>query len=294
MHKRLFLAYCFLLVLFASPCLAEPLPITVSVAPLKYFVDQIGGEQVDVTVMVPAGASPATYEPKSRQMAALTKAKLFIAIGVPFERAWLPRLQAANPDMEVVKALAGVELMRMQTHHHEGHEEDSCCGEQLEGHLDPHVWTSPKAAKVMATTILSSLIQAAPERRDVYRKNFDQLIVKIEKLDSELKQLLSGKQGTRFLVYHPSWGYFARDYKLIQVPVELEGKAPGPRELAQIIRMAEKNGIKVVFAQPQFSKKSAQIVANGIGGKVVLADPMAEDWANNLRKVARSIKEALR
>ena len=159
---------------------------------------------------------------------------------------------------------------------------------------DPHVWTSPTASKALASAILSALIQVDPEGSSEYRNNYERLLMEIEALDNELRQLLAGKQGTRFLVYHPSWGYFARDYGLIQIPVELEGKKPGPRELAQIIRMAEKKGITVIFAQPQFSEKSARIVADAIDGKVVLADPLSEDWANKLRHVARSIHEALR
>lgn len=280
-----------MILLCSTPCMAAPLHVTVSIAPLKYFTEKIGGNNVEVMIMVPAGASPATYEPKPRQMAALTKSEMFIAIGVPFERAWLPRMQAANPDMKVVKALAGVELMQMKSHHHDadGHADG---GE--EGLPDPHVWTSPKASKALASTILSSLVQADPERSLEYKKNYNELLAEIVAVDSDLKKMLAGKQGTRFLTYHPSWGYFARDYGLVQIPVELEGKEPGPRELAQVIRMAKKSGIKVVFAQPQFSEKSARIVANAIGGTVVFADPLSEDWANNLRKVAESIRDSLR
>ena len=192
--------------------------------------------------------------------------------------------------MEVVKALAGIELMQLQSHHHEGDKHE----DEEDGIPDPHVWTSPTASKALASAILSALIQIDPEGNGEYRNNYDRLIQEIEVLDSDLKQLLAGKQGTRFLVYHPSWGYFARDYGLIQIPVELEGKEPGPRELAQVIRMAKKEGITVIFAQPQLSEKSARIVADAIDGKVVLADPLSEDWANNLRHVGRSIHEALR
>jgi len=290
MTKRLAFIYCALFLLFASPCGAASLSVTMSVAPLKYFAEQIGGDRVNVTVMVPAGASPATYEPKPRQMAALSDAKLFIAIGVPFERAWLPRMRSANPKMVVVKALAGIELMRMAAHHHDG----SFAGEEHDGISDPHVWTSPAAAKSLSSTILSALIQVDPAGSSEYQKNYNRLVEGIDALDSDLRHLLEGKRGTKFLVYHPSWGYFARDYGLVQIPVELEGKEPGPRELAEVIRMAKKDGITVVFAQPQFSEKSARIVADAIDGELVMADPMSEDWANNLREVARSIKQALR
>jgi len=291
MKKRFALIFCAVFLLFASSGRAASLPVTVSIAPLKYFAEQIGGDRVDVTIMVPAGASPATYEPKPRQMAALTRAKLFLAVGVPFERAWLPRMRDTNPAMAVVKVNAGIKPLHMKSHHHE---EGGHAVKEHEGIPDPHVWTSPTAARTMARVILSALVQADPDGSSEYQKNHGRLLAEIDALDSDLRRLFAGRRGTRFLVYHPSWGYFARDYGLIQMPVELEGKEPGPRELAQVIKMAMRNGIRVVFAQPQFSEKSARIVADAIGGKVVLADPLAEDWANNLRRVGRSFHEALR
>lgn len=289
MMKRTLLLLGLLLALTAVPGQASQLGVVVSVAPLKFFAERIGGDRVDASVMVPAGASPATYEPKPRQMVALTKAQLFVAIGVPFEKAWLPRIQSSNPDLTIVKGITGIELLQMQSHHHDDHGHDD-----HDGIPDPHVWTSPTASKTLAGVILSALVQADPQGSDFYQKNYEQLLTEIDTLDAELHQMLDGKKDTRFLVYHPSWGYFARDYGLIQMPVELEGKKPGPKELAQIIRMAQENNIKVVFAQPQFSEKSARIVADAIEGRIVEADPLAEDWANNLRRVGKSIRDALR
>lgn len=290
MITRILSILCLMLLLAPSPCRAnEPLSVMVSILPLKYFTQHIGGERVQVSVMVPPGASPATYEPKPRQMVTLAQAKLYIAIGVPFEKAWLPRLRSANPSMTIVKGASGIHMRYMQAHHHDhGH------GEAHTGTPDPHVWNSPTEAKKLAGNILAALVQADPEGSKVYRNNYDRLIKKVDAVDAELRTLLAGKQGTRFLVYHPSWGYFARDYGLTQIPVELEGKEPGPRELAGIIKMAEKDGITVIFAQPQFSQKSARIVARAINGSVILADPLAEDWADNLLKVGRQLRNALR
>lgn len=239
--------------------------------------------------MVSPGSSPATYEPKPRQMVALTSAALYIAIGVPFEKAWLPRMQSANPHMTVVMGNSGMKMRYMKAHHHEkeGHTDH-------DGIADPHVWNSPTQAKILAANILTALIKADPDGSTVYQKNFKALIKDINAVDAELRSLFAGKQGTRFLVYHPAWGYFARDYDLVQIPVELEGKEPGPKELAQVIRMAKKDALTVIFAQPQFSEKSARIVARAIGGTVVLADPLAEDWADNLRRVGREFHNALR
>lgn len=288
--------------LFASPALAEELNVTVSIAPLKYFVGQIGKDRVHTVIMVPSGASPATYEPRPRQMVQLEKSALFIAVGVPFERAWLPRIQSANPDITVVKAQKGIRLQPMAAHHHEAveeHHDDEHPGEMKEHHgqirpLDPHVWNAPSLCAKMAGTILAGLVQADPAGEAEYRVNYDALIKQINAVDTRIRTLLAGLSGSRFMVYHPSWGYFAHEYGLIQIPVELEGKEPGPREMAEVIALAKKENIRVIFAQPQFSAKSATTIARAIGGKVVIADPLAENWDDNLIEMATQMAEALK
>lgn len=275
--------------LFATPAPAAEMTVTVSIAPLKYFVEQIGGDRVRTEVFVPAGASPATFEPKPRQMVQLAESRLFIAVGVPFERAWLPRIANANPAISIVKATAGMKLMPMQDHHHDGgdHEGDR------DILFDPHVWNAPSMCREMAGTILSALVRTDPAGSNVFQRNYDRLLDRINDVDGRIRTLLTNLSGVHFMVYHPSWGYFAREYGLIQVPVEVEGKEPGPRELAEIIRLAKKESIKVIFIQPQFSKKSAQTIAKAINGRVVIADPLAEDWGNNLVKVAGAVRDAL-
>ena len=96
------------------------------------------------------------------------------------------------------------------------------------------------------------------------------------------------------MVFHPSWGYFARQYGLEQVPIEIEGKAPKPAQLAELIGHAKEQNIQIIFVQPQFSRKSAEVVAREIGGKVVFADPLAEDWLQNLADVAEKFRQAAR
>nr|WP_287411649.1 zinc ABC transporter substrate-binding protein [Pseudodesulfovibrio sp.] len=294
MNRLKFFVLFAALLLYVVPTRAEGMTVTVSIAPLKYFVESIGGDLVEVEVMVSSGASPATYEPKPRQMVALTRSKLYIAIGVPFERAWLPRMHSANPDMTVVKSTSGMHLLPMASHHHHQDGNEVLQVEQGKRILDPHVWNSPKMARELAAVILSALVRADAAGSPVYRKNYDQLMAKINEVDTEIKGLLAGSKGKHFLTYHPSWGYFAHDYGLVQVPVELEGKHPGPRELAKVIELAKEESIKAVFVQPQFSAKSAQTIADAIGGQLVVADPLAEDWADNLVNIARQFSITLR
>ncbi len=304
---------------------AEKLPVFVSVVPQKYFVQQIGKGLVDVQVMVHPGSSPATYEPKPKQMAELSKSKIYFAIGVPFENAWLGKIASANPDMRVVHTDQGIEKLAMAAHHHhedgdhagehhkDGHHEGEHHGaghdhEKGEHHgeadhdgghhehagLDPHIWLSPQLVKIQARTILTALQEADPAHRSDYQANFKTFTAQIDQLDADLKKTLAGKQGLQFMVFHPSWGYFAHAYGLKQVPIEIEGKDPKPAQLAELIRHAREEGIKVVFVQPQFSTKSAKLVAREIGGQVAFANPLAEDWMANLRGVADKFHAALK
>lgn len=279
---------------------SDRVPVFVSISPQKYFVQQIGKDLVDVQVMVPPGASPATYEPKPRQMADLSKARVYFAIGVPFENTWLKRIAAANPKMEVVHTDDGINKIPMATHHHdkevEQHEEGVDRGAGAHGHrgLDPHIWLSPPLVKIQARAIMETLQKKDPSHRVEYQRNYQQFSAQINWLDDELKALFADKQELRFMVFHPSWGYFAHAYGLKQVAVEIEGKDPKPARLKALIKLARENDIDVIFAQPQFSSKSAELVAREIGGQVAFADPLAADWLSNLRNVADRFKTALK
>jgi zinc transport system substrate-binding protein len=147
---------------------------------------------------------------------------------------------------------------------------------------------------IQTRAILSALQKVDPIHRFDYEANYKAFISEISKLDTELRNIFNGKHGLQFMVFHPAWGYFADTYGLKQIPVEIEGKNPKPAQLKELIEYANQNDINVIFVQPQFSAKSAEVIARGISGQVVLADPLAEEWAVNLRKVARAIKAALR
>ena len=284
----------------------ESLSVFVSVLPQKTFVQQIGKDMVSVKVMVQPGASPATYEPKPRQMAALAKANLYFAIGVPFENTWLDKIASANPAMEVVHTDQGIEKLAMAAHHHDegpGHEEEEHHGDEdhqgeadRHGHhgLDPHIWLAPSLVKVQADHILAALSKADPDHAGQYAANHKLFLEKITRLDADLKDQFKGMQGLKFMVFHPAWGYFAHAYGLKQVPIEIEGKDPKPAQLQELIHHAREEQIRVIFVQPQFSSKSAKVVAREIGGRVAAADPLAEDWEANLRSVADLFKDALR
>jgi zinc transport system substrate-binding protein len=209
--------------------------------------------------------------------------------------------------MMVVQTDHGIPKTPMADHHHHRgqadqqktdrhHENERGQDENRRdpGILDPHIWLSPPLVMIQARAILSALQKVDPVHRSDYEANYKAFISEISKLDAELRNIFSDKHGLQFMVFHPAWGYFAETYGLKQIPVEIEGKNPKPAQLKELIEYANQNDINVIFVQPQFSAKSAEVIAGGIGGQVVLADPLAEEWAVNLRKVSRAIKVALR
>lgn len=272
----------------ATPESTGVLHVTVSILPQKYFVERIGGVHVDVNVMVQPGASPATYEPKPEQLQALSKADAYISIGVPFEDAWLERIGSANPEMLLVDSTQGIERTAMAAHHHEGEEH-----EEEAKNLDPHIWLSPRLVSVQARNIYDALVRLDPERKDTYKANLDRFIADIDALDVHIRETLAGVENRKFMVFHPSWGYFARDYDLEMIPIEIGGQEPSAAELAALVEEAREEGIRVIFAQPEFSTRSAEIIANEIGGEMLLVSPLAADWLDNLRRVAETFAEAM-
>ena len=269
---------------------ARPLRVFVSILPQKYFAEKIGGDLVDVAVMVEPGANPQTYEPKPKQMLALAKTSIYLAIGVPFETTWLAKIAATNPNMLVVHTDAGIKKIPMMAHHRESELEEDRHGIQ-----DPHVWLSPPLVIIIAENMLQAFIKVDPAHRLIYEKNHNSFVKELVVLDAEIRATFRGKgKAVEFMVFHPAWGYFAQAYGLEQVPIELEGKQPKAAELQRLIQYAKQRGIKVIFAQPQFSRQAAQAITESIGGQIVLADPLAADWDRNLRQVASKFKAALK
>ena len=258
------------------------MPVYVSIVPQKYFVEKIGGGLVYVSVMVQPGASPATYEPKPRQMVTLSKAKIYFAIGVPFEKVWLKKIAAANPKMLVIHTQKGIEKKPMEA-------------DKPNGIKDPHVWLSPSLVMIQALNILSALLEVDPANAPVFEGNYKKFIMEIVSLDAELRGIFASRgENVKFMVFHPAWGYFARSYGLKMIPVESEGKDTKPAGLRRLIEKAKKYDINVIFVQPEFSTKNAEIIAKAIGGQVTFASSLHPNWAGNLKEVAGKFKAALR
>ncbi|OQX26794.1 MAG: hypothetical protein BWK80_08585 [Desulfobacteraceae bacterium IS3] len=293
-------AICLLYVIFgANPALSETLSVFVSIVPQKYFVEKVGGDLVNISVMASPGADVHTFEPKPKQMVELGKAKIYFAIGIEFENAWLGKFAAANPLMLIVQTDKGIEKISMQGHGSHDEHEAAEKGEHGHGHhhgsADPHIWLSPRLVKVQAINIRDALVSADPANHTAYKTNCEKFLKEIDELDAEIKKLFSEKGGkVRFMAFHPSWAYFARDYGLDQIPVEIEGKNPGPAQLKDLIVLARKLDIKTIFVPPMSAVKIAESLAKEIGGQLIAADPLAADWAKNLRETAGKFKAALK
>jgi len=277
-----------MLCLFWSADTSARVDLYVSVIPLKYFTKRVGGEHVNVEVMVQPGHSPVTYEPTPRQMAALSAADAYIRIGVPFETFWMKHIREANPDLEIIDARAGIDssLMAFSSLSPEGHDRDNERRDE-----DPHLWLDPALAGEIAKTIRNYLIRADMANSEDYRRNTEQFLKELEQLDTGIRNYFSPLDKRRFLVFHPAWGYFARAYGFEQLVVEHEGKEPGPHALSKLVELARRENIRTVFVQKQISSRMANTLATEIDGRVVVLDPLAGDFFSNLMKAAKAIAD---
>jgi zinc transport system substrate-binding protein len=267
----------------------ERIRVAVSVPPQGDFVARIGGGRVQVDVMIPPGYSHVDYPLTPRQIVALSRARLYVAVGHPafeFEQIQLRPFLATVPGLEVVDMSRGMPLLAGEG---EGGDEDG------HGHTagDPHVWVAPVTVAVAGRNIAAALERIDPAHAGEYRANLARFEADVAALDREIRTELGPFRGSRFMVYHPTWGYFAHEYGLRQVAIEGEGKEPSARRLIRLIDEARREGVKVVFVQRGFPRKSAQVIADAVGGSVVIADPQERDWLGNLRRVTRALREAL-
>jgi len=251
--------------------LAAPVKVTVSILPQAWFVEQIGGDLVEVSVLVGPGHSPAIYEPTPRQMATLEQANLFLAAGVPFEKGLLPRVQA----------LPSAPVIAGPRPNHYGHHHD----------IDPHTWLDPALAMALADTVSIRLQSIMPSEAGTIEDNCNALKDHLAKIDQQARDILAPFRGRTFFVFHPAFGHFAAAYDLVQVSVETGGHEPGPRHLAEVIERARALGVRSVIVQPQFSRKSAETVATAIEADIVVLDPLAANYEANFLIIAQTLAD---
>lgn len=249
--------------------------VATTIAPLGDFVKAVGGEKVEVTVVVPPGAEPHTFEPTPSLMIDVAKADLYVMNGAGLEF-WMDKLLVANKGMVVVDSSQGVALLQ-----------------ERKGEIDPHVWISLRNAAMQVNNICSGLITVDPANKDYYIKNRDDYLQKLQSLDEELNQTFAGKKSRIFIVHHPAWTYFARDYVLSQVPLMENEKEPGPKYLGEVIDLARRNNITTIFIEPEYNPKAAEVIAREMNTGIVTLDPLAKNYLENMAYAGREIAKSL-
>ena len=258
--------------------------VFVSILPQKYFVERIGGRHVNISVMVGVGQSPATYEPSPRQMALLSESQLYFRMGVPFENVWIDVIKELNTNLKLIECCTELVNIITEGHHHDV---DHQIGK--ENAKDPHVWTSPENAKVIALKVKNALVDSQPLYKLEFESNYIRLIEDLNELDKDIKSRLGQLNNRYIIVSHPSWGYYAEAYNLIQLPIELDGKEVRAKSLAKLIQFARSKNIKRIFTQKQFNKDAAKIIAREINAELIELNPLAEDYIANLHYVTDAI-----
>ncbi|MFA5375685.1 MAG: zinc ABC transporter substrate-binding protein [Dehalococcoidia bacterium] len=258
---------------------SDSLSVTVTLIPYADFVRQVGGDKVDVTIMVPPGASPHSYEPTPSQMVSLSNTEVYVQAGsgIEFEIIWMDKLIEQNPEMTVINGSAGIDLMVSSDPDKPG--------------MDPHVWTSPINAKIIVQNILDGLIAIDPDNENFYRSNAESCLEQLDEIDAYIHGKLDGYSNRHFLIYHPSFGYFSSEYGLEQTAIEYEGKEPTPQVLQDCIDLSGQYHLNYVFIEPQFVLEYAETIADATGGETVTIDALAQDYVTSMRNTTDALAQ---
>jgi len=282
----------FLLFLFIIPIfLYAKINVTVSILPQKYFIKKIAGQEANVEVMVLPGNEPATYEPKPKQLIHLSKSKIYFTIGVPFEKTWIPRFKSINPKLIIINTAKGIKKRDLDS----SYSFDKIKIEQKvkSSAKDPHIWLSPVLVKIISLNIANAFIKIDPTHKKEYLTNLKNFYKEIDNIIAYGNAKFKNLKKRDFIVFHPAWGYFAEEFHLKQMPIQIEEKSPKISTLTKLIKYAKKENIKIIFVQPEFSKKSAKVIAENIHGKVVILNPLEENWTKSMKKAINSFSKVL-
>jgi zinc transport system substrate-binding protein len=261
--------------------------VFVSILPQAYLVERVGGERVNVHVLVLPGQSPEIYSPTPQQISALSRARLYFRVGVPFENALVSKVRDVMGNLEIVDTREGIELRVMESDH--AHDE---VHPHSDG-FDPHIWLSPVSVKQQASTMAAALARVDPMHAAEYDRNLAHFLGDVDATTARIRANLAPFKGRSFYVFHPAYGYFADAFGLRQVAVEAEGKRPTPKHLQELIGQVKAEGVRTIFVQPQFDRDSAEAIADAVGGTVEPLDPLARDILRNLEEMAAKIEAAL-
>jgi zinc transport system substrate-binding protein len=289
-----------------SGCASQPpevpqgkLVAAVTVLPHAWLVGQIGGPRVEVVALVKPGESAESYQPSDAQISQVARASVYFRTGMPLEESRGFEALRSLRSLKVVDLRQGIVLRELAVHHHHDESEDAARHDHdhTADHAgdDPHIWLSPRLLKVQARTVLETLAAIDPPHREEFEANFAALEKRLDAADGEIARRLAPHRGRALFVFHPAWGYFAADYGLRQIAIETEGKEPSDRELTELQEVARREKAKVIFVHPQSGRRSAEAMAQAIGGRVEVIDDLPADppgLLDSLRSTAKLLAES--
>jgi zinc transport system substrate-binding protein len=261
--------------------------VTVSILPLATFIEKIAGDDYNVHVLLPPGASPADFTLAPSQLKAIADSEVWFRIGhIGFEFSWRDKIIQVNPEMEVIDLSEGLDLIK-----NEYADSLQTTSSMHSGGVNPHTWLSPALVKQISMRIFVVLSEMNPKMKDVYQANYQKFVDEIDLLDREIRDALRGYQGRQFISFHPSLSYFARAYGLVQHSLEPGGKEPTPQRMAEVMELAKREDIGVIFIQSDLDREQARVFAEEVDGEIVQMWPLNPDWSQNLREITKNMIE---
>lgn len=271
--------FSLLLVACNSAGSEEKMRVSVSIAPLRYAVESLLDTNVVINVLTPDGASPETYQLTPKQVAELSESQLYVRVGsLGFENTQMRKVTQNMPHLLCVNSARGISPLK---HSH---------GDEMESE-DPHVWMSPINMKVIAHNVLLTLESIDTVHEVTYAKRFHLFVQRMDSIDNAIRQKLRNIKSRAFLIYHPALGYYAKNYGLRQLSVQNDGKEPSADYLAHLIQECRREKVRVVFIQKEYSGKTARLVAEEIGARVVEINPLSEDWEQEITRITDALCE---
>lgn len=291
LHKSLFLLFISLAFSFAKPL------VSVSIPPQKYFVEKIAASTLDINVIIPASTDEHNFDFKPATMKKLEKSDIYFTIGLEFERVFADKFQSNFANLQVIDTGKDLRNLATSHEHSDKHSQNAHTHNAYERHTqsahanDPHIWLDPILVKIQASTIAKALIAKYPQNKALYEANLAQFQAELDALNAEISALFEKSKNKKFIIYHPSLGYFAARYHLVQIPVEIEGKEPKTKDLQRLMSVAKKEKIKTIFVQKGFSQNAAKSLAKELKASVVELNHLSENYAKNLRQIAQKIAQ---
>ncbi len=287
MKKTVLFIFVFLIIVVNpySVFSKDKINVSVSIPPMEDILRNIGGDRVNINTLIKPGEDAHSFDPRPTEIISFTKADVFFISNIEFERNLIDKIKKIKPRLKIFAP--GTKIKKILAEH-------ECSGERhVHNHLieDIHIWNSLRNLLIMANEIAGILCEISPEDKEYFEKNLKDYTIKIEKLHEEITENFSKLESRKFMVFHPSWNYFARDYNLEQIAVEVNEKEPGPRDLKELIDTGIQKGIKTIIISPNFGSVAPEIIAKAIKADLKEINPIPDNILEELRKLSDLIKK---